>query len=240
MSNDDFNPTAEAFVELLRNDVEAMPLPARARLAQRLEGLSLGAPELAGPAPVTHGFWRSSRAAVALALPLGALLGAGGYELLGAKKSASAPVVVAPAASLDPPPSLPRSAPAPSVSPSLPNVDEPPPTRAPRRSAPTRHLTSPPAAVTAPLTAGDDLALLERARTAFAEGDAAGSLELLASHERRYRASNFTQEREALTIRVLVALGRRSEAAMLGERFLARYPQSALRGSVARAVGGNQ
>jgi hypothetical protein len=123
-------------------------------------------------------------------------------------------------------PLAPRPARAAAVAPSL-RITTSKPGRAPAASG------------AAPPSLRDDISLLEGARTSLAEGDAAGSLEQLTVHQRRFPVSALRQEREALEIKVLVALGRTVEAKRLAAVFLERYPRSSLRAAVARAVGTN-
>jgi outer membrane protein assembly factor BamD (BamD/ComL family) len=81
-----------------------------------------------------------------------------------------------------------------------------------------------------------ELSLLERARTRLSEGQPQSTLQLLREHRLSYPRSALQQEREALTIRALMAAGRVAEARDRAARFVQAYPTSALRGSVERAV----
>jgi hypothetical protein len=80
-------------------------------------------------------------------------------------------------------------------------------------------------------------ALLDRARSAFARGDHEASLAALEEHEARYRAGILAEEREALAVRTLAALGRTAQARERGQRFVARYPGSLMRPAVEAAMG---
>jgi hypothetical protein len=82
-----------------------------------------------------------------------------------------------------------------------------------------------------------ELRLLEQARTKLSEGQPVGTLELLRQHRAQYPHSTLEQEREALSVRALMAAGRRAEAQKQSAAFVQRYPASVLRGSVERAVG---
>lgn len=76
--------------------------------------------------------------------------------------------------------------------------------------------------------------LIERCSSALVRGDAAGALVAAREHERRFRDGILVEEREALTIQALRALGRETEAATRTEAFFRRWPASmhagALRG----------
>jgi hypothetical protein len=81
-----------------------------------------------------------------------------------------------------------------------------------------------------------ELAELDRARKALAAGDARQALGALVAHVGRYPASRLEQEREALTIKALIAVGRTDEARRRGATFLRVYPQSMLADSVTNAL----
>ncbi len=80
-------------------------------------------------------------------------------------------------------------------------------------------------------------ALLDRGRTAFARGDAAACLGLIEEHRTRYPHGALTEEREALAIRTLVALGRAGDARARGRQFKATYPTSLMLPAVEAALG---
>jgi hypothetical protein len=79
--------------------------------------------------------------------------------------------------------------------------------------------------------------LLDEARAAFASGDHDKALALLRRHEQRFRGGVLSEERDALTVRALAALGKKSEAAALGRAFVAKYPDSIMRPAVESAMG---
>ena len=79
-------------------------------------------------------------------------------------------------------------------------------------------------------------ALLDVARTAFAQGRGEEALGPLDRHAQRYPKGILAEEREALAINVLVTLGRYDDARARGARFLRRYPGSLLRASVEAAI----
>ncbi|MGK3988500.1 RNA polymerase sigma factor [Sorangium sp. So ce136] len=75
---------------------------------------------------------------------------------------------------------------------------------------------------------GPDISLLGRADAAFGAGRATEALDLLERHARKYPHGPSTEQREALAVRVLLAAGRRTEAAARAERFRAAFPGSLL------------
>ncbi len=80
-------------------------------------------------------------------------------------------------------------------------------------------------------------ALLDVARSAFAQSDYAATLATLATHFQRYPKSVLGEEREALDIKALAAAGRTDEAKARATRFKAQFPQSLLLPSVQDSVG---
>ena len=81
--------------------------------------------------------------------------------------------------------------------------------------------------------------LLDDARSAFASGDYPKALLLLRRHGERFPAGVLSEEREALTVRALAALGRNGEAEARARAFVAKYPESIMRPAVEAAVRGN-
>lgn len=71
-------------------------------------------------------------------------------------------------------------------------------------------------------------ALVERARSALARGDAAGALAAVERHEREFSRGQLVEEREVLAVQALAASGRAQEAAERGARFRKAYPTSLL------------
>jgi hypothetical protein len=84
---------------------------------------------------------------------------------------------------------------------------------------------------------GAEQALLDVARTAFAQGRGEDALGPLDRHAQRYPKGILAEEREALAINVLVTLGRYDEARARSVRFLRRHPGSLLQASVEAAIG---
>jgi hypothetical protein len=72
----------------------------------------------------------------------------------------------------------------------------------------------------------DEVASLDRARHALADGSAAEALALLTQHEQRYASGTLAPEARVLRIRALLQLGRRTEAERLADEFLALHPHS--------------
>lgn len=78
-------------------------------------------------------------------------------------------------------------------------------------------------------------ALIERCSSALVRGDAAGALVAAREHARRFREGVLVEEREALTIQALRALGRTSEADARAATFERRWPTS-LHGRLVRGA----
>ena len=79
-------------------------------------------------------------------------------------------------------------------------------------------------------------ALLDRARASYARGDHLQALAVLDDHKARYAAGLLAEEREALAVRTLSALGRTTEVRERGQRFAARYPGSLMLPAVEAAM----
>jgi hypothetical protein len=82
-------------------------------------------------------------------------------------------------------------------------------------------------------------ALLDVAHSALAKGQAADALSALAQHSRAFSHGVYREEREALTIQCLRALGRTEEAARLAVAFKTRYPRSLFLSTVDRDTATN-
>lgn len=74
--------------------------------------------------------------------------------------------------------------------------------------------------------ASDEARRVARARTALRSGDPKSALEELERMSTELRGGTLVQEREALTIEALAALGRQEAAQARGERFLHSFPES--------------
>jgi hypothetical protein len=129
-----------------------------------------------------------------------------------------------------PPPPLPRADEAPVVpAVSLPSAPGPRPTPS---AAPSEESTRAGSGLAA------ERALLDVARAALARGSAAEALEATTRHEHDYPAGLLVEEREAIAIRALAALGRRDEANARADAFAQRFPRSLNLGGVKAAVDG--
>ena len=84
---------------------------------------------------------------------------------------------------------------------------------------------------------GAERGLLDVARGALARGEAAEALTAVDRHAREYPDGALVEEREALAIKSLVALGRRDEARARAQRFEQRFPNGLLLRTVKGAVG---
>lgn len=73
-----------------------------------------------------------------------------------------------------------------------------------------------------------ELVLLQRARSALGLTEPEAALNALAEHERRFPSGALREEREALRIRALEALGKKDEARRRSEEFREDYPRSVL------------
>jgi hypothetical protein len=77
-----------------------------------------------------------------------------------------------------------------------------------------------------PETLGDERALLDGARLALVHRRTADAQALLLRHAKLFPAGRLAEEREALSIRVLVLQGRLSEARLRARRFKVEHPGS--------------
>jgi len=109
----------------------------------------------------------------------------------------------------------------------------------PAVSAPARPLASP-AAGEGPSAKGlaAERALLDVARSALARGEAAEALAAADRHAREYPDGALAEEREAIAIKALVALGRRDEARARLRELERKHPNSLVLRAVKSAVEG--
>jgi hypothetical protein len=84
---------------------------------------------------------------------------------------------------------------------------------------------------------GAERSLLDVARAALARGEAAEALAAVDRHGREYPDGVLVEEREALAIKALVALGRRDEARARARRFEQRFPNGLMLRAVKGAIG---
>ncbi len=78
--------------------------------------------------------------------------------------------------------------------------------------------------------------LIEAARRSLVSGQARVALRRVREHRRKFRRGTLSQEREALWVRALVALGRTDQAKKRGAGFLKRFPRSLHRRAVQAAL----
>lgn len=84
---------------------------------------------------------------------------------------------------------------------------------------------------------GDQIALLDGARSAIEAGASRRALETLRRYEQRYPGGSFRPEATALKVEALVKLGRTTEARALAERFVTEHRGSLLARRVADLTG---
>lgn len=234
----------DAALAALREEPELAPATElQARLLERLERSVALSPTgdggvpgdasgtaLGTAAPVAHA------TAMALAFSLGAAAGVGAMAFLStpdervvylAEKAPamSAPVVVAPA----------RGVSELEVAASSASSLTPPAPLASLRPAPVLPASAGLASVAR--ARGDQQELLDRARVELGGGDGRAALASLELHRRRFPTTWLEEERQALLIRTLVALGRRTEALRTYAAFTQRFPQSPLLASLRGTIG---
>ncbi len=113
-----------------------------------------------------------------------------------------------------------KPTPLPEAAPALPSSVAAASTSAPATVARGRSLQT-----TAP-TLGDEIASMDRVRSAIAAGDGVRAAQLVDDYERRFPRGTFTQEAEVLRVEALVLRGDRAAASRAAERFLASHPSS--------------
>jgi hypothetical protein len=190
-----------------------MSAPPVGSVFRRRVGLLMAAALVMAFAAVSFAAWQRARSGTAR--PLGATSPA----LVGGLERPAEPALAQPSAVVDAPPSERTS------------VQEPVQVAE----------KSPVVAVPASTPAADggalELALLERARSAVASGEFSTALGAIAEHQRRFPAGRLQEEREALRVKTLVALGRKDEARRVAERFRSRFPRSVLLPRIEAAIG---
>jgi hypothetical protein len=98
--------------------------------------------------------------------------------------------------------------------------------RAPAKQAPRQVASA--SSVAAPSTLARERELLDRARFALAHADGAAALAEASNHERAFPHGALREERQALQVRALFALGQRDEARERARAFQAEFPNSFL------------
>jgi len=234
MSGDERDaPLSDDLRALLDASRELDPLPP-ATAERLLQGIDRRAALGGGHAPSRPGPWRralSHRALLtAVSFALGALAGTAIERL-------RHPAVIAVAA---PARVVYVDRPAPPSAPATPSAPVTP--RAVAAAPVVLDAGRPPRARDGEPDDDDDLAseqaTLELARSSLRAGQPEAALAALHRHARHHPHGQLVPEREALTVRCLMALHREEEARRTAERFLRRYPDSSLRDSVEAALRG--
>jgi len=251
MERTDLEPDPAELVNLLKADLQGMPLAVRQGIARRLAEAAQpqpGAAEVPKHVPAAGSWPTALKLATWLALPLSAVVGAAVQSrwAAGGPTASSAPRppvsrLIEPAALsanvVEPRPLVPETHAKPAAS-------GPPTTTLNLRpdlagdSADGRR-SSPQDATNSVVKKRGDLELLEQAQSKLSEGDALGALALAREHRRRYPRSAFEQERGAVEIRALFSAGRKSEAERQASEFLRRFADSPLRMGISGSAGKN-
>lgn len=242
MSSDETNPLGDDVLHALRQRVRAeVPAAVRARVAARLAGAGVGvlatAASAAAASSLKAGGAAGALSAVALAKPfaVGIAIGVGtavtAYVVSAERSEGAADVRPAALAK--------ASAKAAFVATAATTPAAPPAPPAPR-AAETRlinpapelprsaHSAASPRAIAATSSPGltEQQALLDNARARLRNGDASGALTMVDQHRARFPRTAFEEEREALAIRALVALGQGAAARTRTRTFARRFPSS--------------
>lgn len=216
--------------ELLASWQDEQPSPeARARTLAML-GVGTGAALTAAaggslaPKAIGTGAFALAKWLAVSAVAIGATIATVAYVRNTAPVSAVAPPVRPPSAPATDPPVPPVFEAPPIASPIAP-VAEPAPVSAPtlkspRAAAPVQDARSAGSAL------AEQIALLDRARSALAAGDALRARQLVDDYEAHFPNGSFLQEAEVLRIDALLAQNDRAEAKRVGARFLAAHPSS--------------
>ncbi len=234
----------------------ALSLKLAAPATAAAAALSSGAPATASAASTVA--TASSLTAVALVksatlgVALGAAVGTGLYFGAPSEAPRPAPAVVGsrgvgnlgatsvrvPFHAAAHPSSAPPAAAASDSAPPVPVTTPPVPVTTPPVERPTPHVeaSAPAPAPTPPLVEGESRRVA-RAHALLRSGDAGAALTLLDALARDEPNGLLVQEREALLVETLAALGRRDSARAHADAFLARYPRSPHTAAVRRAVG---
>jgi hypothetical protein len=241
MTDHESNPFADEVLKALRESGRAQaPAAARTRVAARLTmaGVSVltgaasaaaASTNAAGSAPALSGLALSKTFALGLVLGVGAAVGA--YSIASVAEHSQPPAsgaafVASSGLALPRAPTPvtilsvtePRSASSAPLAPALVN-----PT--PELPRPSRTPAATPSTAPADPSRGfaEQLALLDHARSLLRGGDATSALAAVQRHNTRFPRSMFEEEREALAIRALVALGQHAAASSRTEAFARRF-----------------
>lgn len=96
----------------------------------------------------------------------------------------------------------------------------------------------PPAAMPEANALAEELAILGAARASLRDAKHHEALAHASRHQARFPAGHLSEEREAIAIRALAALGRREEAHLRADAFRKAYPDSLLLPAVNAATAG--
>lgn len=244
------SPETDALLEVERSLVEPPPAAraaVRARLAASIAMLPagpLGPTAAADPTPALATSGSLVKAALSSKVAIGAAMfalgtGAGvGLHSVATRSPSQAPETPRPVASLPlpatPPPVLeeppPPSLPPPSLlkeEPATPAVSVPSPQR---RKAPAavEKRAAPRTEIGTDAELAEERALIEVARTALARRQAQTAILELERHALSQPHGRLVEEREALWVQALVALGRLDDAKAKAAQFKAKFPKSML------------
>lgn len=137
------------------------------------------------------------------------------------------------------PPSRPVAAPPSSDAPELPELDPAPePVATSVGPKPIASRLEVPPAPSADTGLAGERALIDRARMALARGQAASALEALDAHRSQFPQGRLAEEREALSIQALAALGRGAEARRRADAFTHTHPNSVFLPAIELATAG--
>ncbi len=116
---------------------------------------------------------------------------------------------------------------------------QPPPDEAPPPASPSPTVQPLPVVVAPPVqprpkptprgeSLSEEAALIDQARTALLKNNLDGAAAALAQHQTKFAHGRMVEEREVMTIQVLLGQGKEAEARAAGDRFRKRYPSSSL------------
>jgi hypothetical protein len=170
--------------------------------------------------------------------PLAVAFAVGGGAGAGLHARITKPKVVESVVAVAAPEASPPLAPVPAP---LPIEPPPAPARpnhhlAPAAPAPIPVIPSTPAPVPNDAALGAERALLEIGRTALARGQPKAAYQAMVDHERRFPSGRLSEERDAIRIQALAAMGQLDAARVLAESFRLTYPKSLLLPAVDRAL----
>jgi hypothetical protein len=250
--SDELRPLPPEIAALLSDERDAAPpsAEARSRVRGRLQATlgaavlgaaatagSVATPAAAGTLATTGKLTAVAGKPMALALAVKVGIAVCGVGAVGATaylaRHTTPPRVAAPTTSAPIAPTF--------VAPAAPSVPLPPPAPSVATTPPLPLPSAPSVAAPAPhRSLREERALLERARAALADDDAAGALAAVERHARRFPDGQLVEERDSLRVRALAAAGDRDEARRRADEFARRYPESLFLPSVRAAGDGTE